>query len=306
MAEFKRTGNGIGYILCNYAQSIMYCENNLPKCGECNEKLMDDNCMFIPYTNEIYHKHCGENVLKNMKNYREDKSFRLNRERNYINWFRQHGFEISGVDDQIETQVKSKDFVIKKQENYNLRWLDDIIENTNGFIAGGCFKNIFNGEKCKDLDVFFRNKNDWEEAVKLYKAKQDWKIKYENSKVIAFENDDLPYHIELINTVFGTPEEIINDFDFDITKFSYFKDVDNQFKCIMHKDFFEHLHMKRLIIDNKITYPLGTFQRVLRYTKYGYGLCRDSKIKLIKSINNMNKKEINNESISNSLYDGID
>ena len=125
--------------------------------------------------------------------------------------------------------------------------------------------------------------------------------------VAYYKKDDINgVYIELIRKVFGTPEEIIKDFDFDITKFAYFKDSDNQYKCLLHKDFFEHLHLRRLVIDDKINYPIGTFQRILKYIKYGYGLCKDSKLKIIKSLSELNSSDINENNINSSLYDGID
>ena len=72
-------------------------------------------------------------------------------------------------------------------------------------------------------------------------------------------------------------KDILNNFDFTITKFSYYKeevkDEDSEethieSKCIGDDKFFEHLHLKRLVIDDKIPYPMSTFERVLRYSKW--------------------------------------
>lgn len=49
----------------------------------------------------------------------------------------------------------------KKSDLLNYRqlwWLDKFLAGHKGFIAGGCFKNIFNNEHVKDLDVFFRKR----------------------------------------------------------------------------------------------------------------------------------------------------
>lgn len=44
----------------------------------------------------------------------------------------------------------------ENKDNYwMLNWLDKFMEGHEGFICGGCFKNIFNQEKVKDLDIFF-------------------------------------------------------------------------------------------------------------------------------------------------------
>ena len=89
--------------------------------------------------------------------------------------------------------------------------------------------------------------------------------------------------VELIESVFGTPEDILNNFDFTITKFAYYKEIvpDNvtsmpadesedfpfddsddkwhwEYMLLYHRDFFEHLHQKRLVLDNKIPFPIST------------------------------------------------
>ena len=58
-----------------------------------------------------------------------------------------------------------------KQDRENfwiLNWLDEFMEGHKGFICGGCFKNIFNHEKVKDIDVFFKSNADYEEAVEFF------------------------------------------------------------------------------------------------------------------------------------------
>lgn len=49
-----------------------------------------------------------------------------------------------------------------------LHWLDEFMVGHKGFICGGCFKNIFNNEKVKDLDIFFTSEEDWDEAVDYF------------------------------------------------------------------------------------------------------------------------------------------
>ena len=46
-----------------------------------------------------------------------------------------------------------------------LRFLDQYMQGHKGFIAGGCFKNILSREKVKDVDIFFHNQSDFDEAV---------------------------------------------------------------------------------------------------------------------------------------------
>lgn len=230
--------------------------------------------------------------------------------------------------------------LIKKERDnfYILNWLDDFMIGHKGFIAGGCFKNIFSGEKVKDLDVFFKSRSDFDNAVEYFdelcgedNEGGEYRFYYENKKVKAYKHVATGIAIELINTVFGEPNKILANFDFTIAKFAYYKEVvedkedlsdkpfdifDENEKNIKHKksthieykilcdeNFFEHLHLKRLVTDDKIPFPVSTFERMIRYVKYGYMPCKETKLKIIKAIQDQPTTEGLTEQ---SLYEGMD
>jgi hypothetical protein len=211
--------------------------------------------------------------------------------------------------------------LIEKEFNnfYSLKWLEQYIDGHKGFIAGGCFKNIFNNEKVKDIDIFFKNQNEWKSAVayydKLCGEKNDgdvYRFYYENKKVKAYKNIITGIVIELCCNAFGSPEEILNMFDFTITKFAYAKrEVEDtevfgttyiESYIVCDDKYFEHLHLKRIVVDNQLLYPISTFDRLLRYAKYGYFPCKETKMKIIDAIRKVNTVE----GLSESLYDGMD
>lgn len=220
----------------------------------------------------------------------------------------------------------------RDRENfYILNWLDEYMIGHKGFIAGGCFKNIFSNEKVKDLDIFFKSQLDWDNAVEYFDelCGEDniggtYRFYYENKKVKAYKNVDSGIVVELINTTFGTPEQILNNFDFTIAKFAYYKeevtDDDNndpfgvdsskkeknthiEYKILCDSNFFEHLHLKRLVTDDKIPFPVSTFERMIRYIKYGFLPCKETKLKIIQAIQNQPNTDGLNEQ---SLYEGMD
>lgn len=205
--------------------------------------------------------------------------------------------------------------IIELESNnfFMLNWLEEFLIGHKGFVCGGCFKNIFNGEKVKDLDVFFKNEEDWNNAVRYFdKETAKYRFYYENKKVKAYKDLKSGKVIELCRSIFGEPKEIISRFDFTITKFAYYKEevkdeesneTHIESKVICDEKFFEHLHLKRLVIDDKIPFPMSTFERVLRYSKYGYFPCKETKIKLAKAIKELSEKDI---TVSDSLYDGVD
>lgn len=194
---------------------------------------------------------------------------------------------------------------------FALRRLDRFMIGHNGFIAGGCFKNLFCREPFKDVDVFFEKRDDFNNAVAYFGEHEAFKAAYESKKVRAFRHKSSGIALELVCSVFGTPEEIIRQFDFTVVKFAYYKALTEddegkeicEYKATYHPLFFEHLHMKRLVIDDQIPFPLSTFERVLRYAKYGYKPCTETKQKLVNAIRALPENEV---LVPTNFYAGLD
>ena len=64
-------------------------------------------------------------------------------------------------------------------------------------------------------------------------------------------------------------------------------DIHIEYKVVCDESFFEHLHLKRLVTDDKIPYPMSTSER----------------IKIAKAIHELPEDLI---SASKSLYNGMD
>lgn len=234
-----------------------------------------------------------------------------------------------------------------KQDRLNfwmIGWLDEFMMGHKGFICGGCFKNIFQKEKVKDLDIFFESRADFDEAVQWFdsmtpgyegddKREEKYTFFYQNDNVKAYKHKDKGITIELCCKIFGKPEEIISQFDFTITKFAYFKeevpdepieDIDPwdieaeafgmkkeqksaethiEYMILMDDKFFEHLHLHRLVTDDQIPYPMSTFERMMRYARYGYFPCKETKMKIARAIHDLPEAAIET---SENLYDGMD
>lgn len=206
------------------------------------------------------------------------------------------------------------DYIENIPDNFwQIRWLDKYMEGHRGFIAGGCFKNILSGEKVKDIDIFFENADDFDEAVDLFRSDDyvaaGWSCRYENEKAIAFQKTGESVWVELIRSEFGTPEQILRSFDFTVTKMAYHKKLvisedsagkpeeSLEYRLLYHADFFEHLFMKRLVLDENIPFPVGTWERTYRYKGYGFNMCRETKKKLLEAL-----KETDLNKVDLSLY----
>lgn len=207
-------------------------------------------------------------------------------------------------------------FIERDARTYSkLRFLDIYMAGHKGFIAGGCFKNIFLKERVKDIDIFFECEEDLSEAITWYETSEDYVFSYENKNTKAFKNKQTNVRVELIKTQFGTPKEIISMFDFSITKFALLKkvviDLDSlenggplekiEYMALIHEFYFDDLVNKKLVLEPDILFPVSTFERALRYTGYGYGLCKESKINLINALQGADPN-----TLSQALYFGID
>lgn len=86
---------------------------------------------------------------------------------------------------------------------WQIRWLDRYMEGHNGFIAGGCFKNILSGERVKDIDIFFESNDDFQDAVDLFNSdgyvKDGWKFKYRKKRYVPFRKTVKKYGLNLSN-----------------------------------------------------------------------------------------------------------
>jgi hypothetical protein len=180
------------------------------------------------------------------------------------------------------------------------------LDKINGFIAGGSFKDIFTSKHVRDIDIFFYTENDFNDAVKYYKTVFRFKEIYQNDNCVAFYDKRNSLTIELIKSIFGTPEAVISQFDFTIVKVALERTTNAEgevdYNLISHARFFEHLLLNKLVIDEGMPKSVATFNRVLKYTRYGFNLCRESKVKLVEAI----KADGDIKDINGDLYFAFD
>lgn len=185
----------------------------------------------------------------------------------------------------------------------DLHQLRQYVKGIRGAIAGGCFKNIFQQQKVRDVDIFFENEKDFNHALKKYSKNTSYKRIYDNENCVGFKHKETKVMVELVRSLYLSCEDTLDKFDFTIVKAAYYlpkgKDI---YEFVYHPDFFEHLLLQKLVIDDHIEKPVSTFNRALKYSKYGFGLCLESKQKLTLEI--INRGDVTQ--LSNDLYFGFD
>lgn len=158
------------------------------------------------------------------------------------------------------------------EENDKYSTLLSILDNfPDVIIAGGVFKDIHNKIYPKDIDLFFRNNEDFEKTV--IKMNKTFYLKYDKKNsacFVMYNNRAVSY--DAVRKYFGTPQEIIESFDFILTKIALFKENDKYF-MIRHLQALQHIQDRMAIIDvdNPSPNHSNEVERLHRYVhSYGY------------------------------------
>lgn len=203
------------------------------------------------------------------------------------------------------------------------KYVDDIPlepEEANQIvIAGGVFKSIFSKQPVKDVDIFFLSTNAKEITLGWYNdlvalSDEPWEYSYNNDRVDAFYNTETKVRVELITGIlYNTVTELLNSFDFTITKFAMFLHLNREdeptWSVKYHVNYFEHLMLKRLVIDTdtELQFPLSTWERSYKYAQRDFLLCRESKVYLANQmLSSVSGDGITEDDLVNGFYRGID
>ena len=137
---------------------------------------------------------------------------------------------------------KNKEMLLNSLKELNLK---------NYFVAGGSINDIYRGEKIQgDIDIFFYTEKDYRNAVQNNPG-DDYRL---TKNAYTFIHNDLV--IQFIKKNFGTPQEIMKEFDLNKSRIALVKD-----EFIFGEYYHDDLH----IINKNIR--VDTFKRYLKYSK---------------------------------------
>lgn len=154
---------------------------------------------------------------------------------------------------------------------------------------------------------------DFYDTVSEYEQDERFIKLYDSDNCTSFKEKSTGVIVELIKKTFLDPVDTLEKFDFTIAKFAlqkHIEEIDGEtnitYTLYHHKDFFEHLFLKRLVIDkDEILFPLGTFHRMIKYVNYGYMPCHETKKKIVNAINEITY--LTYDDIGNNFYkEGFD
>jgi hypothetical protein len=164
--------------------------------------------------------------------------------------------------------------------------------SAGSFLAGGFLTSIFTGAEIKDIDIFFESEDAMTKFMLLNLNKDQLANLISTDNAVTYRitlSPEKSYTIQLITRIYGTPQQIIDQFDFTVCMCAYTPQDDGKF--IMNPNFILHLAERTLCFNGKAKYPIATLVRTKKYIEKGYSLAPIEYVKLALAINNLDLKD---------------
>jgi hypothetical protein len=173
----------------------------------------------------------------------------------------------------------------------------------NAFVAGGAMRSIFANEEIKDFDIYFEEKENYDNILKfLEKCGIEG---FYSANAYNFKVNNRDYQLIHHEKMMGTPEYIISHFDFTVCMSAYSFKTKNIF-C--YDKFLEHLARRELIYNPDTFFPLSSLIRTKKYIKRGYNITALQYLKIVSHIHSLLTKieERRDISLLREQFNGLD
>ena len=137
------------------------------------------------------------------------------------------------------------------------------------YLAGGAVSSIFSGLKINDLDFYCESKEvaDRFSAALIDAYGYKTACTTENAQTFYKHVGKRKYEVQVITRFTGSPEEILNTFDFTCVMGLWnFREG----KFYAHEFFLRDVARRRLVYSNKSQYPICALYRTKKYVERGY------------------------------------
>jgi hypothetical protein len=161
-------------------------------------------------------------------------------------------------------------------------FLNSNLEDIKYFIAGGACTSVFSNNKINDIDIFFYTEKDCLDAIEAFGMNSEIKSNFMTNNAISYSYDGKKF--QLIKCLYGTPEEIIQKFDYTVVMCAY-DPMTKEFT--LADNFIYDLAEKKLVFNPKVEYPISSLFRSKKYVMRGYDFPITEMFKLSLAINNL-------------------
>lgn len=167
------------------------------------------------------------------------------------------------------------------------RFFRDILDAVpSGWIAGGALRDFFSRTKCtSDIDVFFQSMDDLEDGMKSIEQTDATQI-YDKENIVGYLFHGR--HVQFVKRrFFNSLAHAISSFDFTVCSAG----IDHNGLVLVHKDFFEDLAARRLVIHS-MSSPIGTYARLGKYTRKGFKADNATLLQIADAMRNIPREEL--------------
>jgi len=164
--------------------------------------------------------------------------------------------------------------------------LKPLVKTNKSFVAGGYFKDLFGTptKDPRDIDVYFYNPDAYEVMLQQFYSSSIYRHVRTSQNATTFLHVPSGRNIDLVNSIFGTPMDVLDSFDFTVTKCAMVQTV-GHFHLLAHPRCIYDIQHKILDTTHNITIDSNKlFNRMVKYMMYGYKPSLDLKQQLFGQI----------------------
>lgn len=143
------------------------------------------------------------------------------------------------------------------------------------FVAGGALTSVFTGCKINDVDLYFKSREAFEEAIRDAYEDGLWCVDI-SKRAVTFAHDNSI--VQMMHFDWFTDAHAIFDaFDFTCCMGAY--DVDAE-AFVLDERFLKHASQRHLSFHSGTRFPFGSLLRVLKYQARGYTIGKSDLIRI--------------------------
>ena len=148
--------------------------------------------------------------------------------------------------------------------------------NSNAFIAGGAISSLSCSESPKDWDFYFRDRETFEMVYRRISM-----MDISDNSATANIGGNI---VQFIKVKYGTPEEIIESFDFEHCKAYYTRD-DNSLGWLEGREPLIMSGARNIVYEGGTDDIISTMSRLVKFTSRGWSIDPESFATLLKDLN---------------------
>jgi len=146
----------------------------------------------------------------------------------------------------------------------------------NAYIAGGAVTSVFTNRPINDIDVYFKSKRAFQNAVAHAYDDGLWCVSHSARAVTFSDNGNIVQFMHF--DFFPTAHDIFKAFDFTVVMGAL--DVDTK-EFVFDDDFLKHNSQRFLRFHSGTRFPLASATRVIKYLDRDYTIGKGEMLKIV-------------------------